>query len=98
MKMVMCSVRDRAANTFGAPFFTVALGSAMRSFNDAINNTSDPQNMMAHHPEDYDLFHLGFYLDDTATFELLERPLQIAVGKDVVLKPLSLSGVGRATS
>lgn len=98
MKFVVCSVRDRAANTFGTPFFSVHIGSALRSFNDAINNTSDPSNVMSHHPEDFDLFHLGFFNDADATVEWHSHPVQLAVGKDVVLKPLSLSTVGRAVS
>lgn len=85
MKMVVCSVRDRASNTYGAPFFSAALGSALRSFADAVKNKADVQNVMASHPEDFDLYHLGFYYDDTATWEPLPHPLQIAVGKDIAM-------------
>lgn len=98
MKYVLCSVRDRAADTFGIPFSSASIGTAIRGFNDAINNTGDPSNTMAQHPEDFDLFHLGFFHDNHARFELLEHPLQVAIGKDVVLKPLSLSTVGRTVS
>lgn len=98
MKYVICTVRDRAADAFGQPFFSQSLGTAIRGFNDAINNSTDPNNMMCAHPEDFDLFHLGFYVDQHATFELLDRPLQVAIGKDVLLKPTSLSTVARAVS
>jgi len=97
MKYVICSVRDRAANCFGTPFFTNAVGAAIRNFHDAINNT-EGGNVMSTHPEDFDLFHLGVFDDAHARFELLEAPVQIAIGKDVVLKPLSLASVGRAVS
>lgn len=98
MKYVICSVRDRAADVFGAPFFSVSVGVAIRGFNDAVNNTADVNNAMAHHPEDFDLYHLGFYHDQHAKFELLDAPLQIAIGKDVVLKPHQLSSVARTVS
>lgn len=84
MKYVICSVRDRASNTFGAPFYSVATGAAIRTFMDAVGNKADPQNVMATHPDDFDLYHLGFFVDDHATFELLDHPLQIAVGKEAV--------------
>lgn len=82
MKYVICSVRDRAADVFGSPFFHVSLGSAIRGFSDAVSNNGDPNNLMAAHPEDFDLYHLGFFIDQHAKFELLDTPLQIAVGKD----------------
>lgn len=98
MKYVVCSVRDRAADAFGAPFYVASVGQALRSFTDAVNNTSDASNVMATHPEDFDLFHLGFFHDQHAQFELLDHPVQLAVGKDIMLKPHQLSSVARAVS
>ena len=98
MKYVLMSVRDRAADSFGTPFCIPSVGAGIRSFNDAINNTADPANTMAVHPEDFDLYHLGFYTDQHASFELLPNPVQIAIGKDVMLKPHQLSTVGRTVS
>lgn len=97
MRYVVCAVRDRAANTFGTPFYSVAVQSALRNFQDAINNSQDG-NVMNHHPEDFDLYHLGYFHDSNGKFECLESPVQLAVGKDVVMKPLSLSSVGRTVS
>lgn len=86
MIFFVCSVRDRAADVYQAPFFVPSVGVAKRSFHDAINS-SDPNNPMASHCEDFDLFSLGTYDDHTARFTLNQDPVQIAIGKDC-RKPL----------
>lgn len=82
MKYVLLSVRDRAADAFDRPFSAVSVNVAIRSFSDEINNATG-NHPFALHPEDFDLFHLGFFHDDHARFELLDHPLQIAIGKDL---------------
>lgn len=85
MKLVIVAIRDRAVNAFGMPNFVPALGGAMRSFADEVNRKdSEGRNQLSAHPEDFDLFELGTYDDQEAVFELLERPRQVAVGKDLV--------------
>lgn len=83
MKYVMLAVRDRAADVFGQPFFQTSIGGAIRSFSDEINRKGD-NNMLAQHPEDFDLYELGSYDDNAADFEILAKPRQVAVGKDCV--------------
>lgn len=85
MKLIICSVRDRAADVFGQPFYTPALGQAIRSFSDEINR-ADEKSTLFNHPEDFDLYELGSYNDADASFELLEKPRQVAVGKDLSRK------------
>lgn len=80
MRYKIVAVRDRAIDSFGQPVFVANLGGAIRSFGDEIKRV-DPNNQMNKHPEDYDLYHLGEYDDETGTFEGI-RPSQIAVGKD----------------
>lgn len=80
MRYKIVSVRDRAVDAFGPPFFVVNHGAAIRSFGDEIKR-SDPNNNLNKHPEDYDLYALGEFDDDSGTFEVT-RPTQIAVGKD----------------
>lgn len=85
MKLVIVCVRDRALPAFGTPFFVAHLGQAIRSFSDEINNR-DGKSQLHAHPEDFDLYHLGFYTDDNGAFEILkDGPKQVAVGKDVVV-------------
>ena len=78
MRYKVVSVRDRAVATFGQPIFCSAIGQAVRSFGDEIKNTSSPFNK---HPEDYDLYYLGEFDDDTGEF-INVKPEQVAVGKD----------------
>ena len=83
MKLVVMSVRDRASDVFGRPYFSPSVGGAKRSFRDEINRVSD-DNMLNRHPEDFDLYELGFFYDDEGTFELHDKPRQVEIGKDCV--------------
>ena len=86
MILYVVVVRDRAADVFGQPTFTTALGMAVRSFADTVN-TPDKDNVIAKHPEDFDLYSIGTYNDRTAKFEFEpDGPRMIAVGKDCVRK------------
>lgn len=83
MKLVIVAIRDRAVNAYGRPNFVAALGQALRSFGDEVNR-KDAENQLHAHPEDFDLYELGTYDDADGKFELLDRPRQVAVGKDLV--------------
>lgn len=82
MKYKVVAIRDRAIATFSVPQFVTAVGAAVRSFGDEVRRGGD-NNPLAAHPEDFDLFSLGEYDDQTGLFES-EVPHQIAVGKDYV--------------
>lgn len=79
MKMKIVATRDVVGNVFSQPQFVVSVGMAIRSFGDACQNTQDPTNILAKHPGDFELWHLGEYDDETGTFDTTERS-QIAVG------------------
>lgn len=82
---VILAVRDRAIDAFGRPFSAPALGQAIRSFGDEVNNPESPMNR---HPEDYDLYYLAVFDDNTGRFAAPdEGPRQVAIGKDVFVKP-----------
>lgn len=83
MRYKICVVRDRALDAYGVPLFVASKGQAIRSFSDEVNR-EDASNSLHKHPEDYELFYLGEYDDETATFEA-ERPQQLAIGKDCVI-------------
>lgn len=85
MKLFVIAVRDRAADVFGQPGFYTSTGGAIRSFGDEINNPRDGNNMFCKHPEDFDLYLLGDFDDNTGLFNS-ESPKQIAVGKDLVVR------------
>lgn len=78
MKMIMVAIKDRALNAYMRPFFAQTKGQAIRMFNDEINNRESP---MFKHPDDYDLYYLATWDDDTGeTTE--QKPEQLAIGKN----------------
>lgn len=81
MKLIVYAVRDRAVDCFNQPFFSVARAAATRAFADEVNRQGSPSNS---HPEDYDLYELGTYDDSSGALVPLTRPLQVAVGKELV--------------
>lgn len=82
MKLKVVCVRDRAADVYGQPNFVLSIGSAIRSFADEVNNPRE-NNAFNKHPEDFDLYELGEFDDETGLFQC-GTPRQIAVGKDLV--------------
>lgn len=59
------SIRDAKAGVFGRPFFFISAGVAMRVFGDMCNDPNDP---VGQHPEDYTLFELASWDEDTGMF------------------------------
>ena len=82
MKLVLCSVKDRAADAFGRPMFVPSIGVAIRSFSDEVNR-NDPENQLNNHPDDFDLYELGEFDDNTGLFALHEQPKLLSLGKQV---------------
>jgi len=67
MELFICSVFDRKAEAFMAIFTVQGLGQAIRSFEDACG---DPQHEFAKHPEDFILFCLGSYDQETGELKV----------------------------
>ena len=80
MKMIVCTIKDRAADAYGRPFYVPAVGVAIRSFQDEVNRPSD-DSQIYQHPEDFDLFELGEFNDDTGIFQLFDSPKLLMLGK-----------------
>ncbi|QXP08276.1 MAG: nonstructural protein [Arizlama microvirus] len=72
------AVRDGKAEYYMNPFFQKTMGEAERSFRSLVN---DEKSIVHQYPEDYDLYFLGEYDDQTGKFSPLEAPqhLQKAV-------------------
>lgn len=85
MKMLMFSIRDSAADAYGRPFFMTSVGIAIRSFTDEINRAAE-DNQIYKHPEDFDLFELGEFDDETGRIVLLDVPKQLALGRQVKVR------------
>lgn len=84
MKLIY-AVKDRATDSFWTPMFYLAKGQATRQFQDEINN-ADKGNPLYAHPDDYDLYQLGSWDEQTGQLTSLERPELAARGKDVQIK------------
>lgn len=84
VKRAVCAVYDSAVNAYGQPFFVVAVGAALRSFVDEVNRKA-PDNQLNQHPEDFVLFHLADFDEESGEFLSTERGIvSLARGKDVV--------------
>lgn len=83
MKFKIFSIKDRAIDAFMRPWYAQSTGQAVRMFQDEINN---PQSEMHKHADDYDLYELGDWNEETAEFtQDAERgPKQVARGKELV--------------
>lgn len=68
MKMLICSISDRQMETYGRPFVCAAKGQAVRSFVDEVNRVSQ-DNLMYQHPEDFTLWHIGNFDDQTGEIQ-----------------------------
>lgn len=56
------SIFDSKAAVFERPYFAPTTGAGIRTFQDAC---ADPQTMLHRHPEDFHLFEIGEYDDQT---------------------------------
>nr|UXQ88144.1 MAG: nonstructural protein [Microvirus sp.] len=62
----MYSVYDSKSESYTIPFFDYAEGRALRSFADCCQ---DPAHQFGKHPEDYTLFSVGIFDDNTGSLE-----------------------------
>lgn len=65
------SIRDSKADVFNTPFFQKTHGEAERSFKQLIQ---DDKSMLSKYPEDYDLYFIGEYDDNTGKLVTLDTP------------------------
>ncbi|AXH75707.1 MAG: nonstructural protein [Microviridae sp.] len=78
------SVFDVALGAYGRPMFLQSKGQAVRSFSDEVNRRAD-DNQMNRHPEDFQLFDLGSFSEDTGLF-LTIAPERIALAADLIIE------------
>lgn len=65
MKLLVCSVLDKAVSAYMQPFYCRTKPEAVRMFSDSVG---DPKSQFAIHPEDFVLMVLGEYDDSTGLF------------------------------
>lgn len=87
--MTMCfSVFDTKAAVFGTPFFMPREAMAIRSFEDL---TNDGKSLVFNHPEDFSLYHVGDFDDDSG--EMVPVKPRNLVTAASLLKPSVGSGI-----
>lgn len=77
----MYSVRDSKAQAFLQPFFSSADGAALRALSDAV---TDGKSQLSHHPEDYILYAVGSFDDNSGEIIPLNPIKLLAVASDFV--------------
>lgn len=80
MKHIICTVYDRAAETYARPMFVPSIGVAIRSFTDEVNR-NDSNNQLYNHADDFDLYELGEFDDQTSRIIMLDLPKVLILGK-----------------
>lgn len=72
------SVFDSKAASFAQPFFSPTIVTAQRAFTGACKETTS---MLNQYPEDFCLFHLGEFDDQTGLFAPLVAPVNLGLAR-----------------
>lgn len=76
----MYTVYDSKSETYSSPTANPARGQAIRSFGDAVNTGSS---VLSTHPEDFTLFEIGEFDDQTGLLKAYDAKISVANGADV---------------
>lgn len=68
------SLRDAKAEIFSPPFYKKTHGEAERDFTTLAR---DEKSTVYQYPDDYDLYYIGIYDDNTGSFKSLDTPQHI---------------------
>lgn len=79
MKTAICAVYDMTANLYGAPFSATNEQVAIRQFQAELTNVQ-ANGPMQTHPQDFKLFALGTFDNETGTYDLYQQPLFLYQG------------------
>lgn len=91
MVVQIFAVFDSKTKAFMQPFFSLAIGSGIRAFVDAVNDASTP---FFKHPQDFSLFHIGSFDDQVPRLVALDAPLNLGLAasfKEAVSDPAQLT-------
>ncbi len=98
MKILAFTIYDEKAEAFGTPLFSPAIGQASRMFADLANNK---ETAVGAHPEDYTLYHIGYYESENGRMDNTTTPIFIGKATDYVdkaepLAPPRIKGIQNA--
>lgn len=74
MKYQMLSIRDTKADYYNQVITMKTIDEAVRALGELV---TDQRSMIARHPEDYDLYHLGQFDDQTGELIPLSSPVHV---------------------
>ena len=80
------TVRDMKAEAFLQPFFSPNQGTALRAFDDACQKSDSPFYV---HPNDFVLYEIGEYTDETGLLKALNPVKMFACAADFVKPDMS---------
>jgi len=83
MELFALAIRDLAIDAFSPPFFVPKIELAKRDLGNVVNRDSDNNNFHLH-PEQFELYQLGTWNDQSGAFNQFERPRQVCVLSDLV--------------
>lgn len=84
MKTIYFSVFDHKTQAYGQLFPSQTEGSAVRAFQDSIN---DGNSMVNKHPDDFALFKVAEFNDETGLFDTKYEPPQLVCNATALIKP-----------
>lgn len=74
MRLVAVTIKDLATGAFMQPTFHHHPAQAVRAFTDEVNR-EDKTSLLYQHPEDFEMWQLSFWDDQTGTFEPAQERL-----------------------
>lgn len=80
------AVYDNKARAYLPPFYVSHVDVGVRHIADALKDASHP---FARNPEDYSLYHLGAFADDTGAHSFHQEPRHLGVVSRWIGRPLS---------
>lgn len=86
MQHQMYAVKDKAANAFLQPFFTVNENTAVRSLGHTMR---DPSHNFHIHAKDYSLYYIGIFDDHTGVVAQAQEPVFV-VNCETILASLEV--------
>lgn len=89
-KYFIMAVRDRSVDSFEILMQFRTIREGVRVFADAMRN---PESKLSQHPDDYDLYVFGTWLDTTGEFQV-GVPRMCAIGKDQMNGPVLMDEFG----
>lgn len=84
MMKLVCAIYDTQAKVYASPFYMNTKGEAVRAFSDAVNDAQ--MGSLNKHPQDFLLFCIGEWDDNTGKLVSYSPPERLALGSDFVRK------------